>query len=78
MLTSSHTISIWHAWNHVPSHIQELFNNTVKDEKDLIVFVPNVVGNGVQVPEFLKVLNVGEGVKLSTGVAYVGKGKDVL
>jgi len=29
------------------------------------------------VPDFLKALNVGEGVKLSTGVAYVGKGKDV-
>jgi hypothetical protein len=77
MLTSSHTISIWSSWGHVPQHIQDVFNNTVKDVKDLVVFVPNVVGNGIQVPDFLKALNVGEGVKLSTGVAYVGKGKDV-
>ena len=75
MLVSSHTLSLWGSWNHVPQHIQDAFNNTVKQETDLIVFIPNVVINGVQVPDLLKAMNVGEGVKLPNGVAYVGKGK---
>ena len=73
MLTSNHVCSVWASWNHVPQHIQEAFNATTKDVGDLIVFIPTVVGNGVQIPEFLKVLKVGEGVKFPNGIAYVGK-----
>ena len=73
MLVSSHSVTLWASWAHVPEHICALF--PVKDEGRLIIFVPNVVANGVQIPEFLKVLNVGEGVKLPNGTAYVGLGK---
>jgi hypothetical protein len=75
VLVSSHTISIWHQWNFASKEIQDAFS--VHADDDLIVFVPKVVENGVHIPEFLTLLHVGDGVKLSHGTAYVGKGKIV-
>ena len=73
MLVSSHTVSLWHQWNFAPKEIQDAF--PVHADDDLVVFVPKVVENGIHIPEFLKLLRVGEGVKLPNGTAYVGKGK---
>ena len=73
MLVSSHTISIWSSWNHVPAHIQEVFLTTERVGTEMYVFVPTVVANGVNIDVFLKALNVGEGVKLPTGTVYVSK-----
>ena len=72
MLVSSHTVSIWQRWSFVPEHIQQMF--VEKADSDLIIFVPRVVENGEGLPEFLKLLNVGEGKQTSTGTAYVAKG----
>ena len=69
MIVSSHTCSVWSSWKHVPKEIQDKFAQ--KGENELIIFVPKVVENGVQMPDFLKALNVGECVKFDYGTAYV-------
>ena len=73
MLVSSHTVSVWHDWKFTSKEIFDSFPE--HNEGDLIVFIPKVVETGIHLPEFLKLLNVGEGVELPHGTAYVGKGK---
>jgi hypothetical protein len=73
MLVSGHTISIWPSWGYVPTHIQDMLKHVERTDKDLIIFIPRVVSNGVELPDFLKALDVGEGTRTTTGDVYVSK-----
>jgi len=78
MIVSSHTISVWDGWEHVPAHISILHED--KSEDDWVVYVPKVMENSGKMVVVGGVNNVLIQVwvyPLPAGTAYVGRKQNI-
>jgi hypothetical protein len=70
MLVSSHTISVWRNWDHVPGWLRESVKGKIEPtELDWILLVPKVIQG---TDDILKAFDVKHTEPTTTGTMYVG------